>query len=223
MEYRITIEYFQSISNAKNGFRMKIRSICNILVFRHLFIKGTDEQEWMPESSRIVLKPILIDSSCQKWFIGWKFHKFATFSIFGLFFSKRADYQEWMRKRSRLIQKPSLIDFHPKIALQGKIRSIYNIFNFRTLFHQWSQWSRMDDKTKSDPSETISNRFLIPNLIYRGKSDRFAKFPKFGLFFINGTYHQEWRKNSSRIILKSFSIDFSRQNWFIRGNSINLQ
>ena len=46
-------------------YRMKIRSICNIFDFRTLFHQVTDDQKWRPKSSRIILKPLLIDFSCK--------------------------------------------------------------------------------------------------------------------------------------------------------------
>ena len=99
---------------------------------------------------------------------------------FGLFFSKRPDYQEWMRKRSRLIQKPFLIDFYPKIGLQGKIRSIYNIFNFRALFHQASRWSRKRNRIilKQFPIDSSCQNWFIEwfltNLEHFRFSDSFS-------------------------------------------------
>lgn len=48
-----------------------------------------------------------------------------------------------------------------------------------------------------DRSKIIFNRFFIPKLVYKGKSNQFATLLIFGLFFIQGTDGQEWMSKLS--------------------------
>ena len=53
----------------QNWFIGEIPIICNIFDFRTLSIKGTDDQEWMPKLTRIIIKSFPINLACQKWVI----------------------------------------------------------------------------------------------------------------------------------------------------------
>ena len=64
----------------------------------------------------------------------------------------------------------------PKLVYRLKIRSIFIIFDFRTLFHQRNRSSRVEARIKSDHSTTIYNRFLIKNWFIGRKLDQFASF-----------------------------------------------
>ena len=72
------------------------------------------------------------------------FDQFGTFSIFGLFFIKGTDEQErevwsfWNHFQSIS---------HVKIGLYDDFWPIWNIFDFRILFHQGNRWSRCCSST----------------------------------------------------------------------------
>ena len=72
--------------------------------------------------------------------------------------------------------------------------------------------SKMQDNTKSDQFETLSNQFLDPKLVYSEKIRSIVSIAVLESLPSRGTDHQEWKKTLSQIILKPFSIDFSSQN-----------
>ena len=67
------------------------------------FINGTDHQEWRPKSSRINLKPVSIDFSCQNWFIGWFSTNLEYFRFSDSFLSR-----EPMIKKEKLDQSETI-------------------------------------------------------------------------------------------------------------------
>ena len=59
----------------------------------------------------------------------------------------------------------------------------------------------MEDKIKSDRSETTFNRFLMQKLVYRMKIRSICNIFDFRTLFHQGTDHQEWMKLVMDLIL----------------------
>ena len=72
--------------------------------------------------------------------------------------------------------------------------------------------SKMQENSMSDHFDTISNRFLVPKLVYSKKIRSIASISVSDSFSSRGADHQECWRALSRIILKPFPIDFSSQN-----------
>ena len=82
----------------------------------------------------------------------------------------------------------------PKLVYRMRVGSICNIFDFRTLFHQWNRSSRLEAKTTSDHSETFFNRFLMQKLVRRMKIRSICNIFDFRTLFHQGTDDQAWMK-----------------------------
>ena len=111
------------------------------------------------------------------------------------FSSKGTDHQKCWRTLSRIILKPFPIDFSSQNQFIVRKSGQSHRFQFRTFFIKRSQSQRIQENTKSDHFETISNRFLVPRLVFNKKIRSIASISVSDSFSSRGTDYQECRKN----------------------------
>ena len=115
----------------------------------------------------------------------------------------------------------------PKISLQWENQVNRNDFSFGLFFIKRNRSSRMQENTKSDHFETISNRFLVPKLVCSEKIRLIASFSVSDSFSSRGT-DQEWTKRVELVLNcvstyeRNQNKNFDRWNMHVTPESFEL-